>query len=94
MGEMIRRTDANPILYGLLNVFLFGSVGYFVMGQTQKGVIALVITVASGCLCLAPVASIIFGYDAYLLGQKLESGEAIGESESALDFLENLPGFR
>jgi hypothetical protein len=36
----------------------------------------------------------VFMYDAYLLGQKLQNGEAIGEKENGLDFLSNLPGFK
>lgn len=95
MGEMIKKPDANPILFGLLNVFLLGSVGYFLMGQQQKGIAALVITAASYlCICLGPLPALVFGYDAYLLGQKLASGESIGETENALDFLDNVPGFR
>ncbi len=94
MGEMIRKPDANPVVLGLANVLLFGSAGYFLLGQGQKGVTALVITIVSlWCCGLGVVPAIIFGYDAYLLGQKLQSGEAIGERENALDFLDNLPGF-
>ena len=35
----------------------------------------------------------VFAYDAYLLGQKLASGESIGPKENGLSFLDNLPGF-
>lgn len=91
MGEMIRKPDANPVVLGLANLVL-GSVGYFLMGQTQKGVAALLYSVVLGC-CLGPIPVLVFAYDGYLLGQKLESGEAIGERENALDFLDNLPGF-
>ncbi|MEN0068024.1 MAG: hypothetical protein AAGA48_38195 [Myxococcota bacterium] len=92
MGEMIRKPDANPILLGIANLFVFGSLGYFLMGQSQKGVAALVYTVLLGC-CLGPIPALIFAYDGYLLGQKLESGESIGDKENGLDFLDNLPGF-
>jgi len=92
MGEMIRKPDANPVVLGLANLLLFGSVGYFLMGQTSKGVAALAYTVILGC-CLGPIPAFVFAYDGYLLGQKLESGEAIGERENALELLDNLPGF-
>ena len=44
--------------------------------------------------CHTPEHSDTFAYDAYLLGQKLASGESIGEKENGLEFLNNLPGFK
>lgn len=92
MGEMIRKSDANPIVFGLTNFFLFGCVGYLLMGQHTKVLPALLYTVVFS-FCLGPVPSLIFAYDAYVLGQKLQSGESIGERENGLEFLDNLPGF-
>lgn len=91
---MIRKPDANPVVLGLANLLFLGSLGYFLMGQSRKGAVALVTTIVSWWCCgFGAVASIVFAYDGYLLGQKLQSGEAIGESENGLDFLDNLPGF-
>jgi len=87
MGEMITKPDANPILLAILNLFLFGGVGYLLMGQKKKGIIAIVIFVVTSCVGLSPIAAIIFAYDAYLLGQKLQQGESIGEAENGLGFL-------
>ncbi|MEO0601445.1 MAG: hypothetical protein AAF211_08420 [Myxococcota bacterium] len=93
MGEMIRKPDANPVVLGLANL-VFGSLGYFLMGQSQKGVVALVITIVSMWCCgLGVVPALVFAYDGYLLAQKLAAGESIGERENALPFLDNLPGF-
>ncbi|MCO4743185.1 MAG: hypothetical protein KC912_00250 [Proteobacteria bacterium] len=90
MGEMIHKPDANPILFAVLNLF-FCSVGYFVMGQTKKGIMSLVIGfVASLCtlgLGFWVWAGIVV-YDAYLLGQKLQQGESIGMNENGLSFLD------
>ena len=103
MGEMITKPDANPIVFAICNLFLGGCVGYFLMEQKSKAITGLVVS-----LVLAVVGVCTFGfgylfytawcivaaYDAYLLGQKLQNGESIGEKENALDFLGMLPGFK
>ena len=94
MSEQISKPDANPILFAVLNLFL-GSIGYFVMGQSKKGIAALIYTILGyWCFFLPGVLLVCcFVYDAYLLGQKLASGESIGEKENGLSFLDKLPGF-
>jgi hypothetical protein len=91
MGEMITKPDANPILLAVLNFFTYGCLGYILMGQTKKGIITLVM-----CMVLSPCAGIglalwlVAIYDCYLLGQKLASGEEIGQMENAVGFLDNI----
>jgi TM2 domain-containing membrane protein YozV len=93
MGQMITKPDANPILYALLNGC---GIGYFLMGQKKKAIITAVIVfvalpIFSIITCsigsIAYLACFAFAYDAYLLGQKLQSGQAIGENENGLEFL-------
>lgn len=95
MGEMITKPDANPILFAVLNL-LGIPIGYFLMGQSKKGIAALVYTfVLSFVTCGAGwFVVLLWAYDAYLLGQKLASGESIGETENGLGFLDMLPGFK
>ncbi len=97
MGEMITKPDANPVVLAVLNLFLFGAVGYFLMGQQKKAIISAVITVVTYVLAtctmgigsiLIPVWICITAYDAYLLGQKLAAGESIGMNENGLSFLD------
>ena len=91
MGESISKPDANPILFALLNFFLFGGVGYLVMGQQKKGIITIVAVVILACTLiggfLAPIIAIIAAVDAYKLGQKLQNGHTIGQNENGLEFL-------
>ncbi len=87
MGEMIQKPDTNPVVVALLNFFLWGGVGYILMGQKKKGIISIVATVVLACVGIGMIIPIITAYDAYLLGQKLQSGQAIGENENGLDFL-------
>ncbi|MCB9762878.1 MAG: hypothetical protein H6739_23965 [Alphaproteobacteria bacterium] len=86
MGE-ISKPDTNPIVPALLNFFLIGGVGYLMMGQQKKGIISIVATLLLSCVGVGFIVPIITAYDAYLLGQKLQSGQSIGEMENGLEFL-------
>ena len=90
MGEMITKPDANPILLAILNGFL-GCLGYFMMGQSKKGIItAVIVILTSWCMGLGFIFVVVAMYDAYLLGQKLASGESIGQMENGVGFIDNI----
>lgn len=88
MGEMITKPDTNPVIPAVLNLFLLGCVGYFILGQKKKAIISVVITLVTSCVGLSIIWVLIAAYDAYLLGQKLQAGESIGENENGLSFLD------
>lgn len=98
MGEMIQKPDANPVLLAVLNFFIAGGLGYFLMGQKKKAIMTWIGWAVSwfilswcGIGALTGFAiQCIAAYDAYLLGQKLQAGESIGENENALDFLNSI----
>ena len=97
MGEMITKPDANPILLAILNVAICTiPVGYFMMGQSKKAIFALIYTWVLGMVTFGMGYMLVWvwAYDAYLLGQKLASGESIGDNENGLEFLNMLPGFK
>ncbi|MBX2800940.1 MAG: hypothetical protein KTR31_24885 [Myxococcales bacterium] len=97
MGEMITKPDANPFLLAILNLIPCGvPVGYFLMGQQKKAIFGLIYVWVPNVLCfgLGTLFAVMMAYDAYLLGQKLASGESIGELENGLDFLDSVPGFK
>lgn len=87
MGEMIQKPDTNPIVVAILNLWLLGGVGYIMMGQKKKGIMSIVATLLLSCFGIGFIIPFITAYDAYLLAQKLQSGQAIGENENGLDFL-------
>jgi TM2 domain-containing membrane protein YozV len=89
MGEMIQKPDTNPIIVAAANLIGFGALGYFLMGQQKKAIIALIIWWVVGTITcgFGTLVGVVFAYDAYLLGQKLQRGEAIGQNENGLDFL-------
>lgn len=90
MGEMITKPDTNPVIPAVLNLFLWGCVGYFIIGQKKKAIMSVVIAVVLTCVGLSPIWLCVTAYDAYLLGQKLQSGESIGMNENGLSFLDAL----
>lgn len=92
MGAMIQKPDANPIVFAVCNLFFAGGLGYFLMGQKKKafitwGIIVGVSVISCGILSIVALFAWITAYDAYLLGQKLQGGQSIGENENGLDFL-------
>ncbi len=83
MGEMLNKPDTNPILVGIL-----GWIGYFLMGQKKKAMIGVVLCIIfTPCCGVGFLLYLVMAYDAYLLGQKLQSGQSIGENENGLEFL-------
>ena len=92
MGQLITKPDANPIVFAVCNLFLAGGLGYFLMGQKKKayitwGIILGVSIISCGFLSFIAMFAWVTAYDAYLLGQKLQSGQSIGENENGLSFL-------
>lgn len=90
MGEMIQKPDTNPVIVAVANFFLFGALGYYLIGQQKKAMIAAIATIGLSvitCGTLGWLPVFVFTYDGYLLGQKLQSGQSIGENENGLDFL-------
>ena len=91
MGQMIRKPDTNPVIVAVCNFFVFGALGYYLMGQEKKAIMSGVICLVSSLTCIGPVLwAAAAAYDAYLLGQKLQSGQSIGLNENGLPFLNNI----
>lgn len=83
-GELVYPTDPpkDPVLILVLNLLLFGGVGYLVMGQKMKGIVAIIIwvvvlcpTFGSGSGLLAIVAAV----DGFLQAQQLKAGFPVGQ---------------
>ena len=89
MYEKISKPDANPILLALLNLFFGGALGYTLMGQQKKAILSLLIVFVGGMFTCGMTGFFawVTAYDAYLLAQKLQAGEEIGQNENGLSFL-------
>ena len=73
----------SPVLAAVLSAVVVG-LGQIVLGQTLKGLVLLVGSIALGIASaglLAPVVWILAIVDAYLIGQKLKAGQPVAEWE-------------
>jgi hypothetical protein len=70
----------DPVLVAILNV-LIGGVGYLVMGQQTKGIVAIIIWVVGWAACGIPsaVVAVLAAIDGYLQAQQLQQGKPVGE---------------
>ncbi|HEX7151888.1 MAG TPA: zinc ribbon domain-containing protein [Thermoanaerobaculia bacterium] len=67
----------DPVLMGVLSGCLLAGIGQIILGQQNKGLVMLIVSVVVGLgsgLILAPVLWVIAGIDAYLIAQKLQRG--------------------
>jgi hypothetical protein len=71
----------DPILVLVLNLLVAGGVGYIIMGQKTKGIVAIVVWVVGWALCGIPsgLVSLLGAIDGYLQAQQLQQGHPVGE---------------
>lgn len=83
--EQIQPSDPpkNPIVAALLSLILFGGVGQLYLGQQKKGFILIAIWVLGWCTAgfVTSIAAIVGAIDAYMLADKLEKGESVGDMQ-------------
>jgi len=72
----------NPIVAAILSLLLLGGVGQLYLGQTKKGIIIIVVTVLLYCAFgLGVIINIVGAVDAYMMADKLQKGETIGDMQ-------------
>ena len=71
----------NPIIAALLSFLLLGGVGQMYLGQTKKGIIIIVATLVLSCVGIGVIIPLLGTVDAYMLADKLQKGEAIGDMQ-------------
>ena len=74
----------NAIIAAILSFLLLGGVGQIYLGQNKKGIILIVASLLLWCISVGTLGWIvqIFGaIDAYMLADKLQKGEAIGDMQ-------------
>ena len=83
--EQIQPSDPpkNAILAAILSLILFGGVGQLYLGQQKKGIILIVVWVLGWCSfgIITTVAAIVGAIDAYMMADKLQKGETIGDMQ-------------
>jgi TM2 domain-containing membrane protein YozV len=81
--EQINPSDPpkNAILAAILSLLLLGGVGQIYLGQTKKGVILIVATLILSCVGIGLIIPILGAIDAYMMADKLQKGETIGDMQ-------------
>ena len=71
----------DPILVLVLNLLVAGGVGYIIMGQKTKGIVAIVIWLLGWVACGIPsgIVAVLAAIDGYLQAQQLQQGKPVGE---------------
>ena len=72
----------DPILVLVLNLLVAGGVGYLIMGQKTKGIVAIVawvIILIPTCGAGSGLLSIITAIDGFMQSQQLQQGKPVGE---------------
>jgi hypothetical protein len=65
----------------ILNLLVVGGVGYIIMGQKTKGIVAIVVWIAGLATCgiVSGLVSIVAAIDGYLQAQQLQAGHPVGQ---------------
>src|SRR4051794_24847073 len=71
----------DPILVLVLNLFVLGGVGYIIIGQKTKGIVAIVCWVLglASCGVVSGIVGIVAAIDGYLQAQALQQGHPVGQ---------------
>ncbi|MDQ3279852.1 MAG: hypothetical protein M3Q69_00400 [Acidobacteriota bacterium] len=82
-GDLVYPTTPakDPILVLILNLLLLGGVGYIIMGQKTKGIVAIVAWVLglASCGIVSGFVGIFAAIDGYLQAQQLQQGHPVGQ---------------
>jgi hypothetical protein len=71
----------DPILVLVLNLLLAGGVGYIIMGQKTKGIVAIVLWILGLATCGigSGIVGLVGAIDGYMQAQHLQAGHPVGE---------------
>jgi hypothetical protein len=83
-GDLVHPTvpAKDPILVLVLNLLVAGGVGYIIMGQKTKGIVAIVawlVLLVVTCGVGSGILGIVTAIDGYLQAQQLQQGKPVGQ---------------
>ena len=82
-GDLVYPTQPpkDPILVLVLNLLLFGGVGYIILGQKTKGYVAIAVWVLGLCSfgVVSGLVGVLGAIDGYLQAQQLQAGHPVGQ---------------
>jgi hypothetical protein len=71
----------DPVLILILNLIVAGCLGYFMMGQKMKGIVALVVWIVCfpfTCGIASGIVAVVAAIDGYLQAQHHKAGYSLG----------------
>jgi hypothetical protein len=81
-GELIYppQPPKEPVLILVLNLLLFGCVGYFIMGQKMKGIVTAVVWVLglASCGIVSGLVAVFGAIDGFFQAQQHQAGYPLG----------------
>lgn len=72
----------DPVLIAILNLVVAGCLGYFMIGQKMKGIVAVIAWILGlffTCGTVSGLVSIVSAVDAYMQAQHLKAGMPVAE---------------
>src|SRR5215216_528285 len=82
-GDLIypAQPPKDPILILVLNLLLLGGVGYIILGQKTKGIVAMITwVVLTVVTCgIGSVIAVVTAVDGYMQAQQLQQGHPVGQ---------------
>jgi hypothetical protein len=82
-GDIVypQQPPKDPILILVLNLFVAGCVGYFMIGQKNKAIVALIAFIVGFvppiCGTLSGLVAVVAAIDGYLQAQHLQAGHPV-----------------
>ena len=84
-GELVLPSNPpkDPIIILILNLLVLGGVGYIVMGQKTKGIVAIiawfVLLAPPSCGTLSGLIALVAAIDGFLQATQLKEGKPVGQ---------------
>ncbi|HEX3583802.1 MAG TPA: hypothetical protein VH087_18700 [Thermoanaerobaculia bacterium] len=82
-GDLVypQQPPKDPIIILVLNLLVAGCVGYFMIGQKTKGIVALVVWILglASCGIVSGIVGILAGIDGYFQAEQLKAGFPVGQ---------------
>ncbi len=71
----------DPVLIAVLNLVVAGCLGYFMIGQKMKGIVAVIAWVAGLATCgvVSGLVAIVAAIDGYMQAQQLKAGFPVAQ---------------
>jgi len=83
-GDIVypQQPPKDPVLIAVLNGLVAGCVGYFIIGQKMKGIVAVIAWVVGAiftCGTVSLLVSVVAAIDGYLQAQQLKAGVPVAQ---------------